>query len=104
MAGVVYSGSGNGSLGKFGLPISIAAGALIPPGQYISQSGWTAMVDGSPVTMPPGMVDSDGQATSAGGLLFPIGARQVAPWPWPLPWPLSAAGGLSARDNGRRPC
>ena len=86
--GVVYSGSGNGSLGKMGLPITLAAGAAIPPGVYFSAAAWNAMVDGTLTAMPPGIVDSDGQATSAGGQLYPLGAKPPAPWPWPPPWPV----------------
>lgn len=89
MGGVVFSGSGNGSLGKFGAPITLAAGDPIPPGTYFSAAAWTAMVDGSPVAMPPGLVQSDGQATSAGGQIIPLGAGPPPVWPWPLPWPLT---------------
>lgn len=88
MGGVVYA-EGNGSMGRLGLPLTLAAGDPIPPGTYFSAAGWTAMVDGNPVTMPPGLVMSDGEATSAGGDLFALGAGPPPVWPWPLPWPLN---------------
>lgn len=89
MGGVVYSGQGNGSLGKMGgAPIVLAAGDEIPPGVYFTDAAWSAMVGGTLTTMPPGIVESDGQATSAGGNLFRIGAAPDPVWPWPDPWPI----------------
>lgn len=87
MGGVVFANP-NGLLGKFGDPITLAAGATIPPGMFFSAAAWTAMIDGTPTAMPPGIVNSDGQATSAGGQVVPMGAGQEPNWPWPLPWPL----------------
>lgn len=88
MGGVVYSGQGNGSLGKIGLPIALTAGALIPPGQYFG-GAWSANVGGTMTAMVAGFIDSDGQATlTAAGNIYPIGAKPRAPWPWPAPWPI----------------
>lgn len=89
--GIVYSGSGNGSLGKFSAPQPIAAGAPIPPGMFFIDVGWNAVIDSTTVPMPAGIVQSDGRATAlAAGNLISFGAGPPGVWPWPQPWPLNA--------------
>lgn len=89
--GVVYSAEGNGALGKFSLPFPIGAGGEIPPGVFMINVAWNAMVDGTLTPMPPGICQSDGQATTAPGtLIYRLGAGPPVEWPWPLPWPLIA--------------
>lgn len=88
MSGVVYSGAGDATLGKFGVAIPLGAGAQIPPGTYLG-GAWSAMVNGAPVTQPVGFIQSDGLATlTAAGSIYPIGAGNPYRWPWPNPWPI----------------
>lgn len=104
MGGVVYSGQGNGSLGKIGAPIALGAGALIPPGQYYG-GAWSANVGGTMTTMVAGLIDSDGQATlTAAGNIYPIGAGNQYQWPWRPPWPLPGSGFTSVQQADGRPC
>lgn len=92
MSGIVYSGAGDATLGKFGLPLALGAGARIPPGQYWG-AAWTALVNGTPVAQPAGYIESDGNATlTASGNVIPLGAGNPSlPWPWPPPWPVGVS-------------
>lgn len=88
MSGIVYSGAGDATLGKFGLPRALGAGAQIPPGTYYG-GAWSANINGTPTTMVAGYIESDGTATlTAAGNIYPIGAGNNPPWPWPPPWPV----------------
>lgn len=91
MSGVVYSGAGDATLGKFGLPRAIAAGGQIPPGTYFG-GAWSANVNGTMTAMTAGYIESDGTATlTAAGNIIPIGAGNYPPWPWPPPWPVGVS-------------
>jgi hypothetical protein len=86
--GVVYSVEGI-TEGRFGEPITLAAGDLIPPGSYFINAAWQIVIDGTNVAQLPGACLSDGRATAtAAAQLVPIGAKPRAVWPWPPPWPL----------------
>lgn len=88
MAGVVFVGGGDTALGKYGAPIAIAAGGLIPPGTFMG-GAWSVTIGGTATTMPAGMITSDGTATlTAAGNINPIGAGNPYIWPWAKPWPL----------------
>lgn len=92
MGGVVYGSSGDLTLGKFGAPLALTAGAQIPPGTYFGGT-WSAMINGSAVAQAAGYIESDGLATlTAAGNVYPIGAGNPSlPWPWRPPWPIGVS-------------
>lgn len=89
MSGVVYSGVNDLTLGRLGAPIAVAAGGLIPPGQFFG-GAWSATIGGTATPMAAGFITSDGTATlTAAGNVIPLGAGNPYKWPWGVPWPLS---------------
>lgn len=89
--GVVYAGGTTpGNLGRYGAPITVASGAVIPPGVYLATGAVNINAQGTSESIAGGMVVSDGTNATAGaaGTLVPLGAGPQAPWPWPSPWPI----------------
>ena len=88
MSGVVYGSVNDPTLGKIGLPIAIAAGGVIPPGDFYG-GAWSATINGTATAMTAGFIQSDGTATlTAAGNVYPLGAGNPYVWPWPPPWPV----------------
>jgi len=89
--GVVYAGGSGITESRYGQPITIASGALIPPGSFLSTAAWQVNVGGAQRAMPAGVCFSDGfnATTTAAGVLLPVGAKPAPVWPWPKPWPLT---------------
>lgn len=88
--GVVYA-PGSATTGLYGVPIALAAGAPIPPGQYFIDGAWSITAPGGSVhDMEAGYCVSDGtNATiTAAGNAIPLGAGPAPVWPWPEPWPI----------------
>lgn len=99
MAGVVWAIGGGILLGRYANPITLTAGAALPPGEYfLSGAATITTPDGTATSIPGGFVVSDGSnvAITAAGTAIPLGAGLPDTWPWPLPWPLSMQVGASA--------
>jgi hypothetical protein len=82
MAGVVYSDS-LGLLSRFGQPVAVTSGGIIPAGMWICSANWTVTyppvapsTTATTVTGNPGICVSDGKNVTAGaaGTLVPLGA------------------------------
>lgn len=78
MGGVVFA-PGSQDLSRFGAPISLGAGAVIPAGLWVVGGGWTVTYPfGTPVTLTcaAGLCLSDGVNVNAVAATqaFPVGA------------------------------
>ena len=95
MPGVVWA-PGSITQGRYGNAVAIAAGAVIPPGEWFVPGAYSLVVPNAAgtgtttVACPGGFVVSDGvNATlTAAGNITPLGAQAPGVWPWPQPWPL----------------
>ena len=90
MAGVVWS-PGGALLGRYSNPVTLAAGAAIPPGEYFVNGEFTLVTpNAASSTIPGGYVVSDGVncTITAAGTAIPLGGGLPNTWPWPAPWPI----------------
>lgn len=75
MAGVVFAPSGGG-LGRYGMPVTVAAGGVIPAGVWYVNGAWALVAEnGTSYSMEAGLCVSDGvNATlTAAGVAIPLG-------------------------------